>query len=61
MYLIIILLNYKITKMKFEFVGIHRCCYLYVCLHLVAVHLENGDAKIIADEGLQIKTFAKYS
>ena len=51
----------KLQNMKFEFIGTHRCCYLYVCLHLVAVHLEKGDAKIIADEGLQIKTYAKYS
>ena len=51
----------RLQNMKFEFVGTHRCCYLYVCLHLVAFHLEKGDAKIIIDEGLQIKTYAKYS
>ena len=50
----------RLQKMKFEFVSTHHCCYLFVCI-LFAVHLENGDAKIIADEGLQIKTFSKYS
>ena len=52
---------YKITICNLN-LSVHTAAVicLFVCI-FVAVHLENGDAKIIADEGLQIKTYAKYS